>query len=82
MARQEPSGRDSPAIGEHLRTHIHVSSAELQRQRSAVLPSKASKEWNLGPEPVLITSRHDDVHPFPPKLFWAEFWAEIWRFIR
>jgi hypothetical protein len=21
-------------------------------------------------------------HPFPPKLFWAEFWAEIWRFIR
>jgi hypothetical protein len=33
IAPQELSGRDSPARGEeHLRTHIHASSAELQRQ--------------------------------------------------
>jgi hypothetical protein len=82
MARQELSRRDSPAIGEeHLRTHIHASSAEPERQRSAV-PSKASKEWNVRPERILITTQYDDVHPFPPKLVWAEFWAEIWRFIR
>jgi len=23
-----------------------------------------------------------NVHPFPPKPFWAEFWAETWRIIR
>jgi hypothetical protein len=62
IARQELPGRYSPAIAEeHSRTHIHVSSAELQRQQFAVLPSKASKEWNLGPEPIQITSQYDDV---------------------